>query len=108
MRYVKTDIPEFEELGLIPVLKTIAEAPRGIVLVSGTTGSENRQPWLPCSSTSINPAGSTSLPSKIPSNLFFLMTNRSSSSVKNRIGFQKFRCGPQACPQAGSRRHHDW
>ncbi len=39
MRYVKTDIPEFEELGLIPVLKTIAEAPRGIVLVSGTTGS---------------------------------------------------------------------
>ena len=39
MRYVKNDIPEFEELGLIPVLKTIAEAPRGIVLVSGTTGS---------------------------------------------------------------------
>ncbi len=39
MRYVKTEIPEFEELGLIPVLKTIAEAPRGIVLVSGTTGS---------------------------------------------------------------------
>ena len=32
------DIPEFEELGLIPVLKTIM-APRGIVLVSGTTGS---------------------------------------------------------------------
>ena len=39
MRYVKTDIPDFEELGLISVLKTIAEAPRGIVLVSGTTGS---------------------------------------------------------------------
>ena len=39
MRYVKTDIPSFEDLGLIPVLKEIAEAPRGIVLVSGTTGS---------------------------------------------------------------------
>lgn len=38
MRYVKTDIPSFEDLGLIPVLKGIAEAPRGIVLVSGTTG----------------------------------------------------------------------
>jgi twitching motility protein PilT len=39
MRYVKTDIPSFEDLGLIPVLKEIAESPRGIVLVSGTTGS---------------------------------------------------------------------
>ena len=39
MRYVKTDIPSFEDLGLIPVLREIAEAPRGIVLVSGTTGS---------------------------------------------------------------------
>lgn len=38
MRYVKTDIPSFEDLGLIPVLKEIAETPRGIVLVSGTTG----------------------------------------------------------------------
>ena len=39
MRYVKTDIPTFEELGLIPILREIAMAPRGIVLVSGTTGS---------------------------------------------------------------------
>jgi twitching motility protein PilT len=39
MRYVKTQVPSFEELGLLPVLKQIAEAPRGIVLVSGATGS---------------------------------------------------------------------
>ncbi|HTI70876.1 MAG TPA: PilT/PilU family type 4a pilus ATPase [Candidatus Limnocylindria bacterium] len=39
MRYVKTQVPAFEELGLLPVLKTIALAPRGIVLVAGTTGS---------------------------------------------------------------------
>lgn len=39
MRYVKTDIPSFEELGLLPQLKEIAMAPRGIVLVAGTTGS---------------------------------------------------------------------
>ena len=38
MRYVKTDIPTFEELGLLPILKEISEVPRGIVLVSGITG----------------------------------------------------------------------
>lgn len=38
MRYVKTQVPSFEELGLLPVLKTIAESPRGIVLLSGSTG----------------------------------------------------------------------
>ncbi|HRI13829.1 MAG TPA: PilT/PilU family type 4a pilus ATPase [Verrucomicrobiota bacterium] len=39
MRYVKTQVPSFEELGLLPILKEIAAAPRGIVLVAGTTGS---------------------------------------------------------------------
>jgi twitching motility protein PilT len=38
MRYVKTKVPSFEELGLLEVLKRIAESPRGIVLVSGSTG----------------------------------------------------------------------
>lgn len=38
MRYVKVKVPSFEELGLLEVLKKLAEAPRGIVLVSGTTG----------------------------------------------------------------------
>jgi twitching motility protein PilT len=38
MRYVKTKIPSFEELGLLEIVKRIAEAPRGIVLVAGTTG----------------------------------------------------------------------
>ena len=39
MRYVKTRIPEFEELGLLPIVAKIAEAPRGIVMVAGATGS---------------------------------------------------------------------
>src|SRR5579872_2973913 len=39
MRYVKTNVPSFEELGLLPIIKQIAESPRGIVLVAGTTGS---------------------------------------------------------------------
>jgi twitching motility protein PilT len=39
MRYVKTVVPSFEELGLLPQIKKIAESPRGIVLVAGSTGS---------------------------------------------------------------------
>lgn len=38
MRYVKATVPAFEELGLPEVLRTVSEAPRGIVLVAGTTG----------------------------------------------------------------------
>lgn len=39
MRYVKTQVPSFEELGLRPILRSIAEEPRGIILMAGTTGS---------------------------------------------------------------------
>jgi len=38
MRYVKIKVPSFEELGLLPILKSIAQSPRGIVLLSGSTG----------------------------------------------------------------------
>src|SRR5580704_8044452 len=38
MRYVKTRVPSFEELGLLPQIKKIAESPRGIVLLAGSTG----------------------------------------------------------------------
>src|SRR5687768_3641589 len=39
MRYVKTVVPSFEELGLLPILREIADSPRGIVLLAGSTGS---------------------------------------------------------------------
>jgi twitching motility protein PilT len=39
MRHVKSKVPDFSELGLPETLKKIAEAPRGIVLVTGATGS---------------------------------------------------------------------
>ncbi len=39
MRYVKTVVPTFEELGLLETIKKLAEVPRGIVLVAGSTGS---------------------------------------------------------------------
>src|SRR3989449_5881192 len=38
MRYVKTVVPKFEELGLLEQIRKIAESPRGIVLVAGSTG----------------------------------------------------------------------
>src|SRR5208283_4374418 len=38
MRYVKTIVPSFEELGLLEQIKRIAESPRGIVLLAGSTG----------------------------------------------------------------------
>ena len=38
MRYVKTNVPSFEELGLLEQVRKIAESPRGIVLVAGATG----------------------------------------------------------------------
>ena len=38
MRFVKTRVPSFEELGLLQQIKQIAESPRGIVLLAGTTG----------------------------------------------------------------------
>jgi len=38
MRYVKTHVPSFEELGLLEQIKQIAESPRGIVLLAGSTG----------------------------------------------------------------------
>jgi twitching motility protein PilT len=39
MRHVKTNVPTFEDLGLLPQIRKIAESPRGIVLVAGSTGS---------------------------------------------------------------------
>lgn len=38
MRYVKTIVPSFSELGLLEQIRSIAESPRGIVLVAGSTG----------------------------------------------------------------------
>src|SRR5438094_3597644 len=38
MRHVKTHVPSFEELGLLDQIKRIAESPRGIVLLAGSTG----------------------------------------------------------------------
>jgi twitching motility protein PilT len=38
MRFVKSAVPSFAELGLLEQIKKVAESPRGIVLVAGSTG----------------------------------------------------------------------
>jgi twitching motility protein PilT len=38
-RHVPVDIPALEELGLPPVIETLAGKPRGLILVTGTVGS---------------------------------------------------------------------
>ncbi len=39
LRTISTDIPSFEQLGLPDVVRELAERPRGLVLVTGPTGS---------------------------------------------------------------------
>ncbi len=39
LRHIPFEVPDIESLGLPPILKDIASTPRGIVLVTGTTGS---------------------------------------------------------------------
>lgn len=39
MRVIPSDIPDIEALGLPLIIKDIAEEPRGLILVTGTTGS---------------------------------------------------------------------
>lgn len=39
LRIIPTDIPSFEELGLPPIVQKICENRRGLILVTGTTGS---------------------------------------------------------------------
>jgi twitching motility protein PilT len=39
MRYVRSQVPDAIQLGLMPITNNLADAPRGIVLVAGTTGS---------------------------------------------------------------------
>jgi twitching motility protein PilT len=39
MRVIPFEVPNFDKLGLPPVLKTIADSERGMVLVTGVTGS---------------------------------------------------------------------
>ena len=48
MRHVKSHIIPLHKLGVPPVLKDIAESHRGIIIMTGTTGSGKSTTWLVC------------------------------------------------------------
>lgn len=39
IRYIKSNIPDMEELNLLPILKKLIMEPRGLILIVGSTGS---------------------------------------------------------------------
>ena len=44
-RRIPYEILGFRELGLPPAVESLCNKPRGLVLVTGPTGSGNRRPW---------------------------------------------------------------
>jgi len=47
-RYIPTEIPTLAELGHYPIIEQISQLRRGLVLITGITGSrdqENPPPW---------------------------------------------------------------
>lgn len=52
-RSISADLPKFEELGLHPIVKKITEKPRGLILVTGPTGS-GKSTTLACMIDHIN------------------------------------------------------
>ncbi len=60
-RRVNNKIPNFEGLGLPPVMAEITQYEQGIIILAGVTGSGQRaRRSPPCSSTSTNASGCTS------------------------------------------------
>jgi twitching motility protein PilU len=45
IRYIRTTIPTFEQIGLPDVLGDVVMEKRGLILVVGATGSGNQRPW---------------------------------------------------------------
>jgi twitching motility protein PilT len=74
IRLIPFNIMTFEELGLPPILRKLSERPRGLVLVTGPTGSGSPRRWRRWWTISTRPARVTLLRSK----------SRSSSSTAIR------------------------
>jgi len=60
LRVLPTSIPSLDDLGLPSVLARLATLSRGLILVTGPTGSGKSTPWPRSSTSSTAPAPSTS------------------------------------------------
>jgi twitching motility protein PilT len=78
MRQVVTRVPNFDELNLPPIVQKLALEPRGMVLVTGTTGS-GKTTTLAAMIDHIN----RSSPWRIPSRSCIATTAASSTSVRS-------------------------
>jgi len=66
LRVIPTKIRALDELYLPKIVEQVCDMPRGLILVTGVTGSVSLQPWRPWWIGSIPPAPNTSSLSKTP------------------------------------------
>ena len=83
LRRVQIDIPSFEALGLPPVVRKLAEHERGLVLVTGPTGSGKTTTLGSMIDYTTRPSTSTSSRSRIRSRSSIPTRSRSSTSVRS-------------------------
>ena len=69
-RVIPFEIKSFNQLGLPPVVSKLCDKPRGLILVTGPTGSGKSTTLAAMSTRSIASGTSTSSPSRIRSNSF--------------------------------------
>src|ERR1041385_5569338 len=69
LRVIPTKIRALDELYLPKIVEQICEMPRGLILVTGVTGSGKSTRWPPRGTVLIPPAPNTSSPSKTQSNV---------------------------------------
>ncbi len=107
MRFVKTQVPSFEELGLLPVLRQIAESPRGIVLLAGSTGC-GKSTTLAAMVEHIN-ANSRKHIITLEDPIEYVFEDNQSVIEQREIGLDTLilRARPQVRPAPGPGRHHD-
>lgn len=84
LRVIPMKIPAIEELGLPPVLKTIAQMPRGLILVTGATGS-GKSSTLAAMIDEIN-ANSASHILTIEDPIEYVHTNKKSRLTQREVG----------------------
>jgi twitching motility protein PilT len=66
-RLIPSDILNCEQLGLPQSVRKLSQLKKGLVLVTGPTGSGKSPPWRRSSTTPTAPAATTSSPSRTPS-----------------------------------------
>ena len=107
MRVIPFEVPTFEKLGLPPVLAKIAEAERGMVLVTGVTGS-GKSSTMAALINYINAHENRHILT-LENPIEFLHRDIQSvdHAARDRLGHDGLQDGTARRAASGSRRHHD-